>query len=102
MTQELIKSIAEAYGTTEDEMFKRSKKRNLADARSMLAYILTQQFGCTKEETAAIVRRDRATVFNMLKTMSNLLLYDAPTKAIYEKINVKICKLENNTLYLPR
>ena len=102
MTQEIIKSIAEAYGTTEDEMFKRSKKRNLADARSMLAYILIKQFGYTLKETAAIVRRDRTTVFNMLKNMRNLLLYDAPTKAIYEKINVKICKLKNKTLYLPR
>ena len=102
MTQELTRAIAEAYRTTEDEMFMQSKKRRLVDARSMLAYVLVKKFGYTLEETADIVRRDRSTVFNMLNNMSNLLLYDAPTKAIYEKINVKICKLKNNTLYLPQ
>ena len=86
MTQELIKAIAEAYRTTEDEMFAQSRKRKLVDARSMLAYVLVKKLGYTFEETAVIVRRDRTTVFNMLKNMSNLLLYDEPTKAIYEKI----------------
>lgn len=44
----------------------------------------------TSEETADIVQRDRSTVFNMLNNMSNLLLYDEPTKAIYEKITNKV------------
>ena len=86
MTQELIKAIAEAYRTTEDEMFKKSRKRRLVDARSMLAYVLVKKFGYTLEETASIVQRDRTTVFNMLNNMRNLLLYDEPTKAIYKKI----------------
>ena len=86
MTQEITKEIAEAYGITEDEMFKRSRKRKLVDARSMLAYVLVKKLGYTFEETASVVQRDRSTVFNMLNNMSNLLLYDEPTKAIYEKI----------------
>lgn len=85
MTQEITKAIAEAYRTTEDEMFMQSRKRRLVDARSMLAYVLVKKFGYTLEETASIVRRDRSTVFNMLNNMRNLLLYDEPTKAIYEK-----------------
>lgn len=90
MTQEIIKAIAEAYRITEDEMFERSKKRRLADARSMLAYVLVKKLGYTFEETSSVVQRDRSTVFNMLNNMSNLLLYDEPTKATYEKINNKI------------
>ena len=93
MTQELtraIAAIAEAYRITEDEMFMQSKKRRLVDARSMLAYVLVKKFGYTFEETADIVQRDRSTVYNMLNNMSNLLLYDKPTKAIYEKIISKV------------
>ena len=86
MTQEIIKAIAEAYMTTEDEMFTQSRKRKLVDARSMLAYVLVKKLGYTMEETASVVQRDRTTVFNMLNNMNNLLLYDEPTKAIYEKI----------------
>jgi len=90
MTQELTRAIAEAYRITEDEMFMQSKKRRLVDARSMLAYVLVKKFGYTHEETADIVQRDRSTVFHMLNNMSNLLLYDEPTKAIYEKIISKV------------
>lgn len=86
MTQELFKAIAEAYRTTEDEMFAQSRKRKLVDARSMLAYVLVKKLGYTFEETASVVQRDRSTVFNMLNNMSNLLIYDEPTKAIYEKL----------------
>ena len=90
MTQEIIKAIAEAYRTTEDEMFAKSRKRKLVDARSMLAYVLVKKLGYTFEEAASVVQRDRSTVFNMLNNISNLLLYDEPTKAIYEKIINKI------------
>ena len=90
MTQEIIKAIAEAYRTTEDEMFMKSRKRRLVDARSMLAYVLVKKLGYTFEETASVVQRDRSTVFHMLNNMSNLLLYDEPTKAIYEKIISKV------------
>ena len=90
MTQELTKEIAEAYGITEDEMFAQSRKRKLVDARSMLAYVLVKKLGYTFEETASIVQRDRTTVFNMINNISNLLLYDEPTKAIYEKIISKV------------
>ena len=90
MTQEIIKAIAEAYRTTEDEMFMKSRKRRLVDARSMLAYVLVKKLGYTFEETASVVQRDRSTVFHMLNNMINLLLYDEPTKAIYEKIISKV------------
>ena len=86
----IITSVCEEMGTSQENFFKSTRKRNVVQARQLSMYFAKKY---TKASLVVIGekcgKKDHATVIHALKTIDNLLETDKQFRAMTEKIEQK-------------
>ena len=86
----IITSVCEEMGTSQEDFFKSTRKRNVVQARQLSMYFAKKY---TKASLVVIGekcgKKDHATVIHALKTIDNLLETDKQFRAMAEKIEQK-------------
>ena len=86
----IITSVCEEMGTSQEDFFKSTRKRNVVQARQLSMYFAKKY---TKASLVVIGekcgKKDHATVIHALKTIDNLLETDKQFRAMTEKIEQK-------------
>ena len=86
----IITSVCEEMGTSQEDFFKSTRKRNVVQARQLSMYFAKKY---TKASLVVIGekcgKKDHATVIHALKTIDNLLETDKQFRAMTEKIDQK-------------
>lgn len=86
----IITSVCEEMGTSQEDFFKSTRKRNVVQARQLSMYFAKKY---TKASLVLIGekcgKKDHATVIHALKTIDNLLETDKQFRAMTEKIEQK-------------
>lgn len=86
----IITSVCEEMGTSQEDFFKSTRKRNVVQARQLSMYFAKKY---TKASLVVIGekcgKKDHATVIHALKTIENLLETDKQFRAMTEKIEQK-------------
>ena len=86
----IITSVCEEMGTSQEDFFKSTRKRNVVQARQLSMYFAKKY---TKASLVVIGEKcgknDHATVIHALKTIDNLLETDKQFRAMTEKIEQK-------------
>ena len=86
----IITSVCEEMGTSQEDFFKSTRKRNVVQARQLSMYFAKRY---TKASLVVIGekcgKKDHATVIHALKTIDNLLETDKQFRAMAEKIEQK-------------
>ena len=86
----IITSVCEEMGTSQEDFFKSTRKRNVVQARQLSMYFAKKY---TKASLVVIGekcgKKDHATVIHALKTIDNLLETDKQFRGMTEKIEQK-------------
>lgn len=86
----IITSVCEEMGTSQEDFFKSTRKRNVVQARQLSMYFAKKY---TKASLVVIGekcgKKDHATVIHALKTIDNLLETDKQFRTMTEKIEQK-------------
>lgn len=72
----LIEKVSAEFNVLPEQLKKKSRKRRLVDARSVLFYILHRRLGMGSVEAGKLFNRDHATVLHNCKKVDNLMSYD--------------------------
>lgn len=80
-------STLEALGVTKEELWSRCRETRLVDARSMVAALLSENEGLRQQDIATLLGISQAAVSKMLTRHHSMVLYNAPYRTRWERIN---------------
>lgn len=84
--QDFVKKVCKQNGVTIEQVKGKSRKREIVDARFIIAYFLVKYYGMTQEATAKKVKvKNHSSIFNAIKQVENLIITDQNFKRKYEK-----------------
>ena len=84
--QSIIKAVSLATGLTENQIFSRSRQREITSARQIFFYFVRNTLGTTYQEIGNTYNYDHATIIYSIKTVENLLSYDKEYKQLLKRI----------------
>ena len=85
MKQKELNQINEIKTFIEQDMFKKSRKREYVDSRRIFFYILRNKFLLTYYAIGEISQKDHATIIYAIKTFENLIKIDKVLNSTYQK-----------------
>ena len=88
-----VSSMAGKFGFSFSELTQRSKKKELVEARKIIAYVLSEKYGPT--DIGFALRRDHSSAIYMVKDTQDLLKYD---KFFRNEYSQKIKELQQTFL----
>ena len=84
--EETLTSTLEALGVTIEELRGNSRETTVADARSIVAALLKQNFGATQVDIAAELGVTQVAVSKMLARHRAMMLYNAPYRRKWQLV----------------
>lgn len=82
----IIELCADNVGIKDEDILKRTRKRNICEARQVAAYVLRNTTGMSLETIGKRLNIDHATVYHSGKHVKDLMEYDKIFVANWQKI----------------
>lgn len=70
---DVLNAVCECFGTTKEVLLSKERTRNVADVRHFAAYQIMRKCDFPIKKVAGLMRRDRNTILNSVKVVSDLL-----------------------------
>jgi chromosomal replication initiation ATPase DnaA len=87
----ILKTISEiTYISVDDILKKKSRVKDIVDARSILSFELKNRIGYSNNKIAEFIGKDRTTVVNLLKRYENLRSYPSDFLKMSNLISKKL------------
>lgn len=86
----IIQAVCKEYNVTTDEVCGKCRKRRIADARMMIAYLLFHRLNLTTVDIGRVFNRTLPTIYHAIYRIEEMLTFDKPTKLHYKNIELAI------------
>lgn len=74
--EKIFTVVSNKYGTSKDEICSKTKKREVAEPRHVVAYLISELTDYSQRQIGAYLCRDRTTVINSIEVMKKMILND--------------------------